>query len=339
MQQVKQLYPDISTTDIKAKLVAYSSDQSNCSVERAGLLGAMTMRLLPTDEQGRLTASTLQNAINKDKAKGLIPCYVVACLGTTPTCAFDDLSMIGSVCNKEQVWLHIDAAYAGAAFVCPEYRHLMTGVEYADFFNFNPHKWMLVNYDCSAMWMKDARYIINAFNVDRIYLKVNKLPLIAEYRHWQIPLGRRFRALKLWFVLRIYGVTGIQKYIRKHIALAKYFETLVKSDSRFEVVSSSMGLVCFRFLDDNLTKKLLDRITERCHLYSIAGQLNGNKNIRFCICSRYTEPEDVEYAWKEILYVAESILSPNNIKKETSQNHFEYFLNNIISNKDEIFNY
>ncbi|KAJ8969859.1 hypothetical protein NQ314_001543 [Rhamnusium bicolor] len=239
-------FVELTEADIKGKLVAYSSDQSNSSVEKAGLLGSMPMRLLPSDKQGRLTAATLIEAIEKDKSQGLIPCYVVANLGTTPTCAFDDLSELGPVCNRENIWLHVDAAYAGTAFVCPEYRHLMKGVEYSDSFNFNPHKWMLVNFDCSAMWVKDAKYLVEAFNVERIYLKDNHKGLAPEYRHWQISLGRRFRALKLWFVLRIYGVEGIQKHVRHQISLAQYFEKLVKSDKRFQLCTSSMGLVCFR---------------------------------------------------------------------------------------------
>lgn len=307
VQEILRSHPELTDAEIRGKLVAYSSDQSNSSVEKSGLLGAMPMKLLPADRNGVLKASTLLEAIKKDKANGLIPCYVVACLGTTPTCAFDDLSEIGPVCARENVWLHIDAAYAGAAFVCPEYRHLMVGVEYADSFNFNPHKWLLVNFDCSALWLKDAAALVDSFAVDRIYLKVNKLPSMPEYRHWQIPLGRRFRALKLWFVLRIYGVDGLQNYIRKHVELAKYFEEFVREDNRFEVVSSNLGLVCIRFGDDHQTTKLLNKIMERGNLYVIGGQLDGKKNIRFAVCSRYCEKEDIEYAWEEFLITAEIV--------------------------------
>lgn len=329
VQEIMALRPDLTEADIRGRLVAYSSDQSNSSVEKSGLLGAMSMRLLKADANGCLQGSTLQEAITKDKTDGFIPCYVVACLGTTPTCAFDDLTKIGPICEKEKVWLHIDAAYAGAAFACPEYRYLMEGIEYADSFNFNPHKWMLVNYDCSALWLKDATSLVESFNVDRIYLKVNKLPQIPEYRHWQIPLGRRFRALKLWFVLRIYGVEGIRSYIRKHIELAKYFEKLVRSDSRFEVVSSNMGLVCFRFLNDKHTEELLDKIRERGNLFVIGGQLDGKINIRFAICSRYCEKEDISYAWNE-LQEAANIVKPTR-KTSIIDDFRTQFGENIIS--------
>lgn len=303
------LNPNLTEAEIKGKLVAYSSDQSNSSVEKAGLLGSMPMRLLPADKKGRLTAAILSEAIRKDKEAGLIPCYVVANLGTTPTCAFDDLSELGPICNKEDVWLHVDAAYAGTAFACPEYRYLMKGVEMADSFNFNPHKWMLVNFDCSAMWVKDAKYLVEAFNVERIYLKDNHKGLAPEYRHWQISLGRRFRALKLWFVLRIYGSEGIQKHVRHQISLAQYFEKLVETDKRFEICSSSMGLVTFRLKgEDKLTQELLDKILERKNIFVIAGHFHGKLVIRFAICSRLTEKVDVEYSWNEFLSQTESIV-------------------------------
>lgn len=281
----------------------------------------MPMRLLPADKQGRLTASVLLDAIEKDKTQGLIPCYVVACLGTTPTCAFDDLTELGSLCNREKIWLHVDAAYAGTAFACPEYRYLMKGVEYSDSFNFNPHKWMLVNFDCSAMWVKDAKYLVEAFNVERIYLKDSHKGLAPEYRHWQISLGRRFRALKLWFVLRIYGVEGIQKHVRHQISLARHFESFVRNDKRFELCTSSMGLVCFRLKgDDVLTQTLLEKIQQRKSIYIIAGHFHHKFVIRFAICSRFTEKSDVDYAWQEILSQTEEIApSPKSLTGEIGE--------------------
>lgn len=269
----------------------------------------MPMRLLPSDANGRLTGAVLLEAIRKDKEQGLIPCYVVANLGTTPTCAFDDLTELGPICIQENIWLHVDAAYAGTAFACPEYRYLMNGVEMADSFNFNPHKWMLVNFDCSAMWVKDAKYLVEAFNVERIYLKDNHKGLAPEYRHWQISLGRRFRALKLWFVLRIYGIEGIQKHVRHQIGLAHYFEELVKIDKRYEICTSSMGLVTFRLRgEDKLTQKLLDKINERKNVFVIAGHFHDKLVIRFAICSRLTQKADIDYSWNEFLSQTEEVV-------------------------------
>ncbi|CAG9854374.1 unnamed protein product [Phyllotreta striolata] len=317
VKDLMEANPALKETDIRGKLVAYSSDQSNSSVEKAGLLGSVPMKLLPANESGQLTAETLLEAIRQDKEQGLIPCYLVTSLGTTPTCAFDDLLELGPLCNREGIWLHVDAAYAGTAFVCPEYRYLMKGVELADSFNFNPHKWMLVNFDCSAMWVKNAKYLVEAFNVQRIYLKDNHNGLAPEYRHWQISLGRRFRALKLWFVLKIYGVEGIQKHVRGQIRLAKQFECLVLQDGRFEVCTSSMGLVTFRLKGDNdLTERLLEKLDQRKRIFVIAGHFGGKLVIRFAICSRLTNGDDVDLSWAEIKSQADGIVPMADLREE-----------------------
>ncbi|KAK2584770.1 hypothetical protein KPH14_007094 [Odynerus spinipes] len=311
-RRIKSLHPEWDENVIRGKLVAYASDQSNSSVEKAGLLSTITMKLLPADENCSLRGETLLRAIKKDLENGFIPCYVCATLGTTGTCAFDNLEELGPICNKYDVWLHIDAAYAGAAFVCPEYRYLMSGVEYADSFNVNCHKWLLVNFDCSAMWVKDSKYLIDAFNVDRIYLAHDKQGLAPDYRHWQIQLGRRFRSLKLWFVLRLYGIEGVQHHIRNTISLAQKFEDYVKSDERFEVISSVMALVCFRLKGDNsLTKELLARLTKRRRIYVIAATYRNKYIIRLCICGRMCQEDDIKFAWNEISEQATEILQPS----------------------------
>ncbi|XP_025833660.1 aromatic-L-amino-acid decarboxylase-like [Agrilus planipennis] len=297
----KQKHPDMTENDIKGKLVAYTSDQANSSVEKAGILGSMKMRLLPADSDCILRGETLKKAIEEDRKKGLIPCYVVATLGTTGTCAFDNLEELGPICNEEDLWLHIDAAYAGSAFACPEYQHYMKGVKYATSFNFNPHKWLLVNSDCSALWVKNSKHLVDTFAVDRIYLKHKHEGVMPDYRHWQISLGRRFRALKLWFVMRIYGVEGIQKHIRTQIGLANYFEELVENDKRFEVSTKKLGLVCFRIKGKNiLTEKLQQLLTERKNIYCIPCYFREKYVIRFVVCSRLTLKDDIDYAWNEI---------------------------------------
>ncbi|RZC37350.1 Pyridoxal deC and/or SLA LP auto ag domain containing protein, partial [Asbolus verrucosus] len=278
----------------QCKLVAYTSEQSNSSVEKAGILASVPMRLLPTDEEGRLRGDTLLRAILEDREQGLTPCCVVATLGTTGTCAFDRLEEIGPICAQFGVWLHVDAAYAGSAFACPEYRHLMKGVEFADSFNFNPHKWMLVNSDCSAMWFKNTKHIEAIFSH-----KTSET--IPEVQFWQIPSARRFRSLKLWFVLRIYGVSGIQNHIRYQISLAKFFEELVKNDSRFEVCTANMGLICFRLKGgDSLTQMLLNKVAERKNIFIMPYYYHNKLVIRFVICSRFTEEKDILFAWNEI---------------------------------------
>ncbi|KAJ9576935.1 hypothetical protein L9F63_006501 [Diploptera punctata] len=305
VKKIQSEYPHFEEGIIKAKLVAYCSDQSNSAAEKAGMLASTIMRILPTDNKCRLRGSALEEAIKTDRKNGLTPFYVLATLGTTGTCAFDDLEELGPICNRENIWFHVDAAYAGTAFACPEFRHLMAGVEYADSFNFNPHKWMFINFDCAAMWLKDSRYLVDAFRVERIFFKnkceEDKIGL-PDYRHWHITLGTRIRALKVWFVLRLYGVEGIQNHVRKQVALAKQFEDLVRNDNRFEIVTEvSMGLVCFRIKGpDSLTKCLHEKLMERKNIYLIAGTFRNKHLLRFVVCSSMTDSKDITFAWEEI---------------------------------------
>lgn len=311
VRMVKKDRPDWSESTIISKLVGYASNQAHSSVERAGLLGGVKLRLLPADENLRLRGETLEKAIHEDRDNGLIPFYVVATLGTTNTCSFDCLDEMGPVCNKEDVWLHVDAAYAGSAFICPEFRYLMAGVEFADSFNFNPHKWMLVNFDCSAMWLKDPTYIVNAFNVDPLYLKHDQQGSVPDYRHWQIPLGRRFRSLKLWFVLRLYGIRNLQAFIRKHVALAHEFEELVRQDNRFEIVTEVvLGLVCFRLKGSNeRNETLLRRINGHGVIHLVPSKVGDTYFLRLAICSRFSESTDIQLSWNEIRTLADDVLA------------------------------
>nr|XP_031841789.1 aromatic-L-amino-acid decarboxylase-like [Nomia melanderi]XP_031841790.1 aromatic-L-amino-acid decarboxylase-like [Nomia melanderi] len=309
-RRIKRLHPEWDEGFIKSKLIAYTSDQSNSSVEKAGILASVPMKLLPTDKKCALRGETLLKAIEEDSERGLIPCYTVATLGTTGTCAFDNIEELGPICNQNNIWLHVDAAYAGAAFVCPEYRNLMCGIEYADSFNINPHKWLLVNFDCSALWLKDSRRLIESFSVDRIYLAHDKEGLAPDYRNWQIPLGRRFRSLKLWFVLRIYGVEGLQEHIRRTLRLAQMFENYVKSDNRFELVMErSLGLICFRLKGDNkLTEELLSGLTAEKKIYVVPATFHKKFIVRFVVCSRLSREDDITFAWNEITKQAAEVL-------------------------------
>uniref|UniRef100_A0A2K5R4M7 Aromatic-L-amino-acid decarboxylase n=1 Tax=Cebus imitator TaxID=2715852 RepID=A0A2K5R4M7_CEBIM len=237
---------------------------------------------------------------------------VVATLGTTTCCSFDNLLEVGPICNKEDVWLHIDAAYAGSAFICPEFRHLLNGVEFADSFNFNPHKWLLVNFDCSAMWVKKRADLTGAFRLDPTYLKHSHQDsgFITDYRHWQIPLGRRFRSLKMWFVFRMYGVKGLQSYIRKHVQLSHEFESLVRQDPRFEICAEvTLGLVCFRLKGSNkVNEALLQRINSAKKIHLVPCHLRDKFVLRFAICSRTVESAHVQVAWEHIKEMAADVL-------------------------------
>ncbi|XP_045644471.1 aromatic-L-amino-acid decarboxylase isoform X2 [Ursus americanus] len=312
VRRLQAASPGLTQGAIMEKLVAYSSDQAHSSVERAGLIGGVKLKAIPSDGKFAMRASALQEALERDKAEGLIPFFVVATLGTTSCCSFDSLLEVGPICNKEDMWLHIDAAYAGSSFICPEFRHLLNGVEFADSFNFNPHKWMLVNFDCSAMWVKKRTDLIGAFKLDPLYLKHGHQDsgLITDYRHWQLPLGRRFRSLKMWFVFRMYGVKGLQAYIRKHVRLAHEFERLVHQDPRFEVCAEvTLGLVCFRLKGSNkLNEDLLERINRAKKIHLVPCHLRDKFVLRFAICARTVEFAHVQRAWEHIRQLATDLL-------------------------------
>lgn len=180
--------------------------------------------------------------------------------------------------------------------------------ELCDSFNFNPHKWMLVNFDCSAMWLKDPTWVVNAFNVDPLYLKHDQQGSAPDYRHWQIPLGRRFRALKLWFVLRLYGVENLQAHIRRHCAFAQQFADLCRKDDRFEIVGKvQMGLVCFRLKGTNeLNEALLKRINGRGKIHLVPSKINDVYFLRMAVCSRFTVSEDMKFSWNEVCAAADA---------------------------------
>uniref|UniRef100_A0A452TWG0 Aromatic-L-amino-acid decarboxylase n=1 Tax=Ursus maritimus TaxID=29073 RepID=A0A452TWG0_URSMA len=312
VRRLQAASPGLTQGAIMEKLVAYSSDQAHSSVERAGLIGGVKLKAIPSDGKFAMRASALQEALERDKAEGLIPFFVVATLGTTSCCSFDNLLEVGPICNKEDMWLHIDAAYAGSSFICPEFRHLLNGVEFADSFNFNPHKWMLVNFDCSAMWVKKRTDLIGAFKLDPLYLKHGHQDSVfsALFQHWQLPLGRRFRSLKMWFVFRMYGVKGLQAYIRKHVRLAHEFERLVHQDPRFEVCAEvTLGLVCFRLKGSNkLNEDLLERINRAKKIHLVPCHLRDKFVLRFAICARTVEFAHVQRAWEHIRQLATDLL-------------------------------
>ncbi|XP_006875344.1 PREDICTED: aromatic-L-amino-acid decarboxylase isoform X2 [Chrysochloris asiatica] len=311
-RQLQITSPELSQAAIMEKLVAYSSDQAHSSVERAGLIGGVKLKAIPSDGNFAMRACALKEALERDKASGLIPFFVVATLGTTSCCSFDNLLEVGPICNQENVWLHIDAAYAGSAFICPEFRHLLNGVEFADSFNFNPHKWLLVNFDCSAMWVKKRSSLTGAFKLDPLYLKHSHQDsgLITDYRHWQLPLGRRFRSLKMWFVFRMYGVKGLQAYIRKHVQLSHEFESLVRRDPCFEICAEvTLGLVCFRLKGSNkLNEALLEKINNARKIHLVPCHLKDKFVLRFAICSRTVESVHIQQAWKHIKELATQLL-------------------------------
>lgn len=247
IQKLKGLSSEVHECVFLPQLIAYASKEAHSSVEKAAKMALVKLRIIEADERGRMRVDLLRQAIQNDANAGLTPFFVVATVGTTGACAFDNLTEIGKVCREmPNIWFHVDGAYAGNSFILPEMRSFSEGLEYADSFNTNPNKLLLTNFDTSAMWVKDVMSLKCALNVNPLYLQ-HQHDMAIDYRHYGIPLSRRFRALKLWFVFRSYGITGLQSYIRNHMALAKKFEMLVRKDDRFEVRNDVyLGLVCFR---------------------------------------------------------------------------------------------
>src|SRR5215468_5043338 len=234
------------------KLVAYCSTQTHSSVEKATKvagLGAENLRAIAVDQHFAMRPNELSRQIAQDKAGGRVPCFVCATVGTTSSNAIDPIPEIARICRAHGLWLHVDAAMSGTAALCPEFRHIHQGLEYADSYCFNPHKWMFTNFDCDCFYVADRRSLIQTLSVVPEYLRnqATESGAVIDYRDWHIPLGRRFRSLKLWFVLRHYGIKGLQHHIRQHIALAQQFALWVEQDHRFELAAPvPLNLVCFR---------------------------------------------------------------------------------------------
>ncbi|KAF2014888.1 dopa decarboxylase-like protein [Aaosphaeria arxii CBS 175.79] len=222
--------------ELRGKLVAMGSEHAHSSTQKAAMIAGTRFRKVPAPKETgfSVTGQALRQTIEECKAKGLEPFYFTATLGSTATCAVDDLAGIAEVAREyPDVWIHVDAAYAGSALVCPEYQHLCPPMADFDSFNFNMHKWLLVNFDCSAFYIKKRKNLIDTYSLTPSYLRNEyaEKGLVTDYHNWQIPLGRRFRSLKVWFVLRSYGVEGLRAFIRNHIKLGEYFHGLVKSRS------------------------------------------------------------------------------------------------------------
>jgi aromatic-L-amino-acid decarboxylase len=289
------------------KLVAYTSSQAHSSIEKdvqiAGL-GRQNLRLIAVDEKFAMRPDALAEEIEKDRRAGLVPCFVCATVGTTSSNAIDPVREIGHICREQKIWLHVDAAMSGTAALCPEFRHLQDGLEFADSYTFNPHKWMFTNFDCNCFYVADRRALIQTLSVLPEYLrnKATETGAVIDYRDWQIPLGRRFRSLKLWFVIRHYGIEGLQHHIRKHVELAQQFAEWVRKDQRFEIAAPApLNLVCFRHKGgDDVNQSLMDRLNRSGDLYLTHARLNDRLTLRLCVGQANTTARHVERAWQRI---------------------------------------
>jgi aromatic-L-amino-acid/L-tryptophan decarboxylase len=289
------------------RLVVYTSAQAHSSIEKdvkiAGL-GAQNLRLIEVDDNFAMRPEALARQIEQDRRSGLTPCFVCATVGTTSSNAIDPVADIGRICREQNIWLHVDAAMSGTAALCPEFRHIHKGLEFADSYAFNPHKWMFTNFDCDCFWVADRKALIQTLSVLPEYLRnqATESGAVFDYRDWQIPLGRRFRSLKLWFVIRHYGIEGLQHHVREHVRLAQEFATWVRNDQRFELAAPvPLNLVCFRLkAADEANQKLMARLNSSGELYLTHTRLEDKFTLRMCIGQTNTTERHVVKAWNRI---------------------------------------
>ncbi|MEL7834309.1 pyridoxal phosphate-dependent decarboxylase family protein [Fodinibius sp. Rm-B-1B1-1] len=300
----------------------YCSSETHSSIEKdvkiAGF-GRQNLRKIQVDENYAMKPDALEKAIRKDLENGFTPTAVVATIGTTGSTAIDPLKEIGEICSRYDIFLHVDAAYAGTALLLPKKRWMNEGIELADSFVFNPHKWMFTNFDCSAFYVQDEALLVRTFEIMPEYLKTPEDQRVKNYRDWGIPLGRRFRALKLWFVLRSFGIEGLQNKIRQHISLAQNLKDQIEQHQHFELLAPvPLNAICFRFhpnyIDDEeklneLNEKLLNQIQDSGKLFLTHTKLNGKYTIRIVLGNTNLEERHVDEAWKLIQNLAQSLIA------------------------------
>ncbi len=286
------------------RLVAYASSQTHSSIEKAvkiAGLGSDNLRLIEVDDHFALRPDELARQLQLDREAGLTPCFVCATVGTTSSNALDHIRDIGQICQDEGIWLHVDAAMSGTAALCPEFRYIQDGLELADSYCFNPHKWMFTNFDCDCFFVADKASLIQTLSMLPEYLrnKATESGAVIDYRDWHVQLGRRFRSLKLWFVIRHYGIEGLQYHIRRHVELAQQFAAWVSEDPEFELAAPApLNLVCFRHrLGDDFNKQLLEEINRTGKLYLTHTSLNDRYVLRLCVGQKNTEEQHVQQAW------------------------------------------
>eukprot|EP00268_Persea_americana_P067626 TRINITY_DN9325_c4_g1_i1.p1 TRINITY_DN9325_c4_g1~~TRINITY_DN9325_c4_g1_i1.p1 ORF type:complete len:352 (-),score=28.03 TRINITY_DN9325_c4_g1_i1:84-1139(-) len=306
-----------------AKLVVYGSDQTHSTYTKACQIAGFlpsNIRSIPTlaDTDFSLDPVQVMRAMKADVEAGLMPVYVCATVGTTSSTAVDPVKDLADVAERFDTWLHVDAAYAGSACICPEFRQYLDGVERADSVSISPHKWLLTYLDCCCLWVKKPSLLAKGLSIDPEYLrnKPSESKSVVDYKDWQVGVGRRFRALRLWLVLRSHGVANLQTHIWSDVRMAKALEALVAADPRFEiVVPRRFSLVCFRLNPpgkfdsvDELNRKLLDSINSTGRVYMTHTIVGGVYLLRFAVGATVTEERHVDAAWKLIKEKADALV-------------------------------
>ena len=298
------------------QLRVYASEQAHSSVEKAARiagLGTAAVRLVPTDAEHAMDVRALASMVAADVAGGFVPILVVATVGTTGSNAIDPVPAIAAVAREHGLWLHVDAAMSGSAAVCPELRWIHDGLELADSYCFNPHKWLFTNFDCDCFYVTDREPLIAALSILPEYLRnaATESGAVIDYRDWQIPLGRRFRALKLWFVLRHYGAEGLAAHVRYHVELAQRFVAWVEADPDWEVAAPApLNLVCVRHrAGDEVTQAVLERVNAGGSMFVTHTKLDGRYTLRMSIGQTRTTQKHVEQAWATLQGTAAQVLA------------------------------
>ena len=295
--------PEARVEGSRPDLILYTSEQAHSSIEKGAIavgLGQRNVRKVPVDAEFRMRPDALEALVRKDVADGQRPCCVVATVGTTSTTSIDPLAQIAPIAEKYNMWLHVDAAYAGAAAILPEYRYILDGAEQAHSLVVNAHKWLLTPIDLSAFYTRRRDILRRAFSLVPEYLHPSIDPRATDLMDYGVPLGHRFRALKLWFVLRYFGQERIQAILRSHIQLARRFAELVDADPEFErVAPTPFSVVCFRYKGtDEENKKMLETINATGRVFMAHTMLNGRVAVRLAIGNLATTWEDLLETWE-----------------------------------------
>jgi len=291
------------------RFTIYASTQAHSSLLKAAMmsgLGEHAVRAVAVDPKTQaMDVAALREAMAADVAAGLTPVMVQAAVGTTSTGAVDPVAEIAPVAREHGAWLHVDAAWAGVAAVCPEHRWIHDGVEHADSYVTNPHKWLLTTFDCSAFWVRDRAPLVGALSILPEYLRnpATESGAVVDYRDWHPQLGRRFRALKLWTVLRTYGLAGLRSHIETGVRQAGRFADLVLADDRFELVTEPvLGLVVFRAVgEDDRTMALMEAVNASGTAYLSHTRVEGRAALRMAVGSWQTTDADIDRTWEALV--------------------------------------
>ncbi len=293
-------------------LRVYASEHAHSAIDKAAIalgLGLENLVHVPSDDRFRMRADALASSIASDRARGFVPLACVATVGTTSTASIDPLPAIAEICRREGVWLHVDGAYGGVLAIAPEFRGVLDGVEGADSFVVNPHKWLFTPFDCSVLFLKRPEVLRRAFSLVPEFLVTREQDEVVNYMDYGVQLGRRFRALKLWMIIRAFGVEGLVARLRAHCELAQAFAGWVRETPGWEVVAPvDFSLVCLRFAPKGKTEQERDEINEAImHAVNASGEaylshtrLNGRLVLRFAIGNIRTEEKHVRAAWKRL---------------------------------------